>query len=185
MLSSMARTLPVPLHPPAEAAQTVLQPASPLTQPASCTTFVAESCKRYTMAAAARSSEQLQDTAVSFQFDITSQALHKFSDASAAGQRHAQVVLQPENQPSSSQEAAASARQSRQEPVGAGTQQASGSQEQAKGKKDKPRPSSWQRKKTAKLRQAQQLLNTNAARATADDSGTTVLSTNGWVVLEV
>ncbi len=171
MLSVTAKTLPVPLHPPAEAAQRIPQPASPLTQTASCTTFVSEARMRATTAAAARCSEHLQDTAVSSQADITSQALHKVSDAFAAEQRHAQVVLQSEDQPSRIHEAAASVRQSRQKPVGAGTKQASGSWEQAKGKKGKPRPSSWQRKKAAKLRQAQQLLHTDAALATANESG--------------
>ena len=178
MLSVTPKTLPVPLHPPAEAAHTVLQPASPVTQPESCNTFVGESHKRATAAATARCSEQLQDTAVSSQADINSQALHRVSNACAAEQRHAQVVLQSEDQPSSSHEAVASVRQSRQEPLGSGTKQASGSWEQAKGKKGKPRPSSWQRKKAAKLRQAQQLLSSDAAQATADDSGTTVLSTS-------
>ena len=178
MLSVTAKTLPVPLYPPAEAAQTILQPASPLTQPAHCNSLPAEARMRATMAAAARCSEQLQDTAVSSQADITSQALHKVSDACAVEQRHAQVVLQSEDQPSSSHEAFASVRQSRQEPVGTGTKQASGSWEQAKGKKGNPRPSSWQRKKAAKLRQAQQLLNNDVALATANDSGTTVLSTS-------
>lgn len=177
MLSVTAKTLPVPLYPPAEAAQTILQPASPLTQPAHCNSLPAEARMRATMAAAARCSEQLQDTAVSSQADITSQALHKVSDACAVEQRHAQVVLQSEDQPSSSHEAA-SVRQSRQEPVGASAKQASGSWEQATGKKGKPRPSSWQRKKAAKLRQAQQLLSTDAALAAADVSGTTVLSTS-------
>ncbi len=178
MLSVTPKTLPVPLHPPAKAAQTVLQPASPLTQTASCNTFVAEAGVHGTTAEAARRSEQLQDTALSSQADITSQALHKLSDACAVDQRYAQVLLYSEDQPSSSHGAVASVRQSRQEPVAAGTKQASGSWEQAKGKKGKPRPSSWQRKKAAKLRHAQQLLNNDAALATADDSGTTVLSTS-------
>ncbi len=176
MLSVTAKTLHVAFHHPAEAAQTVLQPESPLTQPASCNSFVAEARKRATAATAARCSEQLQDTAISSQADITSQALHKVSDARAADQRHAQVVLQSEDHSGSSHDAAAYVRQSRQEPVGAGTKQASGSWEQAKGKKGKPRPSSWQRKKAAQLRQAQQLLNTDAALAIANESGTTVLS---------
>ncbi len=178
MLSVTAKILPVAFHHPAEAAQTVLQPASPLTQPAHCNSLPAEARMRATMAAAARSSEQLQDTAISSQADITSPALHKVRDACAADQTHAQIVLQSEDQPRSSHEAAASVKLSRQESVRAGTKQTSGSQEQAKGKKGKPRPSSWQRKKAAKLRQAQQLLNTDAALATADESGITVLSTS-------